>query len=74
VICLGPVDCAERSPSALDKTGINVPKTVLYRRLKEGELRVHNRNIKPFLTDENKWPEFDFVAKTLFSRNNSLTQ
>lgn len=33
---------------------INVPKSVVHRRIKEGELRPHTNAVKPHLTDENK--------------------
>lgn len=54
IASLSTVALCKRGTLASTAQAINVPKTVLFRRLKEGEIRVHNSSIKPFLTDDNK--------------------
>ena len=54
IASISTVPLAQRSTLASTAQAINVPKTVLFRRLKAGVIISHTNSIKPFLTDENK--------------------
>lgn len=44
---------------------IDVPKSTIHRRIKEGALRPHTNAVKPLLTDENKKAKVNFCLSMI---------
>ena len=61
---------SQRSTIRSLSAAINVPKSTLHRKFKQGQLRRHSNAIKPLLTDANKLQRTEFALSMLIPGTN----
>ena len=62
---VGEIPLRRRTNIRSLSNAINVPKSTLYRRIKEGAIRPHSNALKPYLSEENKKVRLQFCLSML---------